>query len=193
MSASERAAALVLALIAISASGCAARVRGVRFENRAPVWRVEDRRPIPQPRAIESYHNAEEMRDARAPTLHVLRVPGHVPARGVNSLGEVPDSSWFENRIGLHDLSPEAISHGPGKGSAPVPPLIVLGMKDGGHGLGVRVEDALGVEYLLKFDSIDAPAVETTIGPIVQRLLWAAGYHVPEDDVIELPRSELLV
>lgn len=178
---------------AVALVGCALPVSSVRFENRPPVWRVEDTRPIARPAAREASHNAEEMRDARAPLLHVLGVPGAVRARAVNSLDEVPDSSWFVNRIGRHALDPEAIARGPGDGRGPVPPIVVKSTKEGGHGIGVRIEDALGTTYLWKFDGLGSPEVETANGPVVQRLLWAAGYHVPEDGVLLVRRSDVVV
>lgn len=189
---SELAVSVLFALMAV-APGCAPPVSALRFANLPPVWSVDDRRPIPKPAELRAAHNAEEMRDARAPLLHTLALHGRVPARGVNSLGEVPDSTWFENRIGTRDLSPEAIARGPGDGRGPVAPLVVVAMKSSGHGLGVRIEDALGDGYLLKFDAEGEPEVETAVGAVVQRLLWASGYHVPEDHVVIVPRSDLFV
>ena len=38
-----------------------------------------------------------------------------IPAVNVNTLDEVPDSSWFTNRIGVRDLSLAEIARGPNK------------------------------------------------------------------------------
>ena len=35
------------------------------------------------------------------------------PALNVNTLGEVPDSSWFTNRIGQYDLTVDDVLRGP--------------------------------------------------------------------------------
>lgn len=41
------------------------------------------------------------------------------PSLNVNTLGEVPDSSWFTNRIGLGKMSLEEIVRGPGYSRGP--------------------------------------------------------------------------
>ena len=37
-------------------------------------------------------------------------------ALNVNTLGEVPDSSWFTNRIGQHDMTVDEVLRGPNHG-----------------------------------------------------------------------------
>ena len=48
-------------------------------------------------------------------------IPGGAPgpARNVNTLGEVPDSSWFTNRIGRRPMTIEEIVRGPNTGDGP--------------------------------------------------------------------------
>jgi hypothetical protein len=55
------------------------------------------------------------------------------------------------------------------------------------------VEDARGDRYHLKFDYPAQPETESGADIVVQRLLWAIGYFVSDDEVIELRRDELVV
>ena len=117
------------------------------------------------------------------------------PAAGVTPLDEVRDSAWFTNRNGLQPLSPAAIRRGPGPHPAPRDgqTWTVLGMKQGGMGLGLRVRDDAGDTFLLKFDPRGHDEVETGADVVAQRLLFAAGYNVPENDVVYVTRDRLLV
>ena len=58
----------------------------------------------------------------------------------------------------------------------------------GGVSPGMRVRDAGGSLHLLKFDRPDDPDAETATDVILQRLLWAAGYHTPDDSIVYLRR-----
>ena len=45
--------------------------------------------------------------------------PPPIPARAVNTLGEVPDNSWFTNRMGSRPYTIENLLRGPGNSHAP--------------------------------------------------------------------------
>src|SRR6476620_9457846 len=50
------------------------------------------------------------------------RVPSNTRARNVNTIDEVPDSSWFTNRIGPHNtVRPEDLARGANVDKAPEP------------------------------------------------------------------------
>jgi hypothetical protein len=59
--------------------------------------------------------------------------------------------------------------------------------------LGFLIEDARGDVFLLKFDGQIAPEMETAANVVVQRLLWAIGYNVPQDSVEYFDRDRLVV
>jgi hypothetical protein len=65
-----------------------------------------------------------------------------------------------------------------------------LKVKDAGTAPGLLVEDAEGARYLLKVDPV-LPEAETAAEVVVQRLMWAAGYHVPNNDVLYLAREQV--
>src|SRR5687767_12568631 len=82
-------------------------VPAVRFANAAPVLRVDDRRDVPArpaPREfVHSLYHYDGFIQRRLTRALELPAPGR--ALGVNALDEVPDSTWFTNRIGVQDLT----------------------------------------------------------------------------------------
>jgi len=68
--------------------------------------------------------------------------------------------------------------------SGPISPWRVVGTKVGGKSAGLMIVDGAGDRFILKFDEVGAPEMETAANVVAQRLLWAAGFNVPEDDVV---------
>jgi hypothetical protein len=178
------------------ASACGgATVSGLRFHNHSPITAVDDERAIVKPEERERSVSAAQV-DAllRLPLDHALAIPGPQRARDINSLDEVPRSSWFAPRIGAHLLTPQDVARGP---SAQKPGMEleqarfkVWKVKSAGTAPGLMVEDAVGTRHLLKIDP-GAPEAETGAEVVVQRLLWAAGYQVPRNEVAYLARDQL--
>ena len=187
----------VLALAAALA-GCAPAgpVSRVRFANRDPVWRVNDRLDTARPRARgfpRLLYYVDQIAFRRLTRL--MDVPEPRRAGNVNSLDEVPDSTWFTNRIGTGRLTAEDVRRGPNADGGPdtSSPWIIKGTKVGGVTVGFVIEDARGRRYILKFDRQGLPETETGANVVVQRLLWAAGFHVPEDAVVRVTRDMLVL
>jgi len=189
--------AALFALLACGGSAPGSPAGELRFHNRPPVWVVDDRRDLPAPPREESFVKALHHFDGRwykrIDRWMQLETPRR--AANVNALDEVPDSTWFENRIGVRDLSPDEVARGPNQTGSPEGhmPLRIVSSKVGGTAVGFIVTDRRGIRYLLKFDMRGVPEVETGADVVVQRLLWAAGYNVPEDYVVHLRREDLLV
>lgn len=179
-------------------AGCAAtdRVGPVRFVNAPPTWRVNDRLHTPKPPEerpfLRAFYHVDSFYLRATRGLNLERSRRSI---GINALDEVPDSTWFTNRIGRREVTPEEIFRGPGSGEAPDLhfPWTVDSGKEGGTAIGLRVVDARGVKFLLKFDQKHEPEVETGADVVVARLLWAAGYNVPEDHIVYFTRQDLKV
>lgn len=129
------------------------------------------------------------------PASRFLAVSPGREATNVNALDEVPDSSWFENRIGRGRMSPAAVARGPCK-DAPLDPAgpwtIVSGKSDGDYP-GFVIEDAQRRRYLLKFDgAIQAPRASAS-EMVVSRLYHAAGYDVPCYELVDFAESALRI
>jgi hypothetical protein len=190
---------ILAALAAFAGAGCAHRapIGALRFHNRAPVWRVDDRRPLAAPPAVRVYNRTLYHTDGfivrRATRAMEVRLDAR--AEDVNALDEVPDSTWFTNRIGVRDLSPGELRAGPNAAPSPFEhlPWRITGAKIGGTSVGFVFEDARGARYILKFDARDEPELETGTHAIVHRILWAIGYNVPEDHVGYVGRGDLRI
>jgi len=173
------------------------------------VWHADDRRhvegelPERDPSLFWDYIGDSFTRPiARAtdPTRWVrwLGVPfggHHAPrAANVNALGEVPNSSWFTNRIGLFPMPVEAARRGPGPGGPSASePWVITRAKTEGVTPGFTIRDATGVLFLIKFDPPEWPTMATAAGVISQRIFHAAGYHVPDDNIVHFRREDLVL
>jgi hypothetical protein len=184
-------------LVLVASCSHGAPVSAVRFRNAPPVWRVNDRRPLAaapaKHREYRLLYKIDGFAVRRATRALELRRPG--VAQDINSLGEVPDSTWFENRIGARDLALEELKRGPNVDPSPFDhrPWTITGAKIGGRSLGFTFEDTRGDKYLLKFDLKKVPEMETGAHIIVHRILWALGYHVPQDYLGYIRRDDLVI
>lgn len=200
-----------LAIVAGAAAVSCAPVAAARepLVDAPPVWYDDDARDIPKPERRDPSLAWEGIQSSMVrawgrgidPIRLVRRVGtafgrDHVPrAADINTLGEVPNSTWFTNRIGIRSLSPTEAARGPGQGIGPDPrpPWTVVKAKTEGLTPGFTIEDSRGDRYLLKFDLPEFRNASTAAGVITNRILWAAGYNVPDDNIITFSRDRLVL
>ena len=167
----------ILFLVACSTST----VGELRFANTAPALRVADRRDIAKPETRVFARTLYMLDVFFAKKVDgLLALPDTHRAGDVNALDEVPDSTWFTNRDG--ELPATPVPHGP---------WTVIGTKVGGASPGLLVLDGSGAKFVMKFDSRNAPDMQTGADVVAQRLLAAAGYNTPEDSIVTFRRDEL--
>lgn len=186
--------ALAVAVAGVGASCGGNPVGPVRFANAPPVWQVNDRVSIKEPAEnlfLKSFYHFDTYY-IRA--RYGLRLERDRRAQGVNALDEVPNSTWFTNRLGVREVTPEEIRRGP----AHLPdspekhlPWTIKSSKEGGSAIGFVAEDSRGVKFILKFDVKEEPETETAADVIVARIFWAAGWNVPSDHVVYFKREDL--
>lgn len=166
----------------------------VRFEYSPPVWFQNDTlaTPVPQKTDIREFDETLNI-TVRRPVVNALEFSRTVPSRDVNSVDEVPSSSWFTPRLGYKDISPQELLKGPFKDGPPIPPLKIIEGKFAGLTPGFVVEDSRGIQYLFKFDPPDFPGIETAADFITNRLFWGFGYNVPEDYLFYFNRIQLSI
>lgn len=118
-----------------------------------------------------------------------------IPAQVVNTLGEVLDGAWYENRHYRRRMSLEQIVRGPSSDNAPSMggPWKVVTAKSEGVTPGFLVEDLRGRRYFLKFDPPTNPEMATAADVIGAAFFHALGYHVPENYIVRFARGQLLV
>lgn len=182
---------LLLSLVML-VSGCSG--SGWRFADAPPVTRYDDMRPVPVPegnRFHKYYYEYNAL--LQRPVVKGLEVTRRKPAGDVNSLDEVPASSWYTPRLGYKEITPQQLLAGPQIIGPPQLPITVAKPKVGGGNPGFIIRDARGHLYLMKFDPPGFPAVETTTDLIVSRLYWGFGYNVPEDYLFKIRKEDLQI
>lgn len=185
--------AAILATLVL-ASGCYRDAVPGRFRDAPAVQVIDDRRPIPEPSHNRFYTTSYLARVLLLrPVIKFFDPPNRGPAEDINAMEEVPDSTWFTNRIGAGPVTPDAAAHGPDTQGPPQGPYELVDDKSGGHNPGFIVEDARGIRYLLKFDTAANPEQQTGTDAVVSRIFWTLGYYVPADYLIYFPRDELHV
>jgi hypothetical protein len=195
----RRMAGGAIAIAALTAlgllQGCAPRV--TPFVVQAPVWRDPDRRPFVgdlEPAFTPKHWDAIE-NTLITPVTDLLTVRTEAEAVNVNSLDEVPDSSWFENRIGLRPFSPEDAARGPCDG-APIDtagPWTLKSSKPDGADPGFVITTPDGRRYLVKLDDQLQPSRTSTADVVASRIYHAAGFNVPCNSVVTFRREILRV
>jgi hypothetical protein len=192
-----RATAVGLACVIAGCASAPSPVGTLRYRVDEPVWRVNDREPLPAAPREREYNRSLYHTDGFVVrrVTRAMEVRPKLRAADVNSLDEVPDSTWFTNRIGVRDLSEDELRSGPNRMPGPFEhlPWTITRGKSGGTAVGFMFEDATGAAFLLKFDEPERPEMETAAHIIVHRILWACGYNVPEDYVGYVRREDLML
>jgi hypothetical protein len=119
---------------------------------------------------------------------------GVLEARGINTLGEVMDSDWYQNRHATDRMTIEELQRGPGQSRPPAPggPWRVLVVKPYGVNPGLLIADAKNDLYTLRFDPIGHNGLATGAQMVTLQFLYALGYHVAENYVVHFERAKLV-
>jgi len=172
---------------------CASTSQAQKFLPDDPIWVDDDRLAIEEPDEME----LANVYDFLENTFNVGTPPkGTVPrATNVNTLGEIPDSSWFENRIGRRAMSIEELVRGPNTTGGPdtTKPWTIIRGKSGGITPGFTVHDDRGDVYFIKFDPSDYPSLPSGADVIGTKLFHAMGYHVPANYIAHIRRNNLTI
>ncbi len=180
-------------MVVVLLAGCSAGPRNLSAA--PPVTKDDDRHPF-EPRPHDSfvplYWDGADHIFFR-PLSHAFLLETPHEARNVNALDEVPDSSWFTNRIGRAPMTVEEVAQGPCTGRSPVDerPWKVVGVKIDGANPGFRITTSSGALHLLKFDAPEQWERASTADVVGSRLYHAAGFHVPCNRVVYLHPDEL--
>ena len=150
-----------------------------------PVWVDADRIDTPfKPATIA-------LSDLYDRLHHTFGQPGSEvvgEATNVNTLDEVPDSTWFTNRHGVRRLSVAELARGPNRDAGPDPRTVwtIVGGKQGGLTPGFEMVDSQGVRYVIKLDPVGLPELSSAAEVIATKLFYAIGYNVPENHIVEV-------
>jgi hypothetical protein len=118
----------------------------------------------------------------------------NVRALNLNTIDEVPDSSWFTNRLGTRAMSVEEVVKGPDTGTGPAPGAwTVIAAKSDGITPGFTIRDTAGQVWFIKVDPPGYRGMSTGTEVVVTKLFWALGYHLPEVHLTALRPDELQI
>ena len=117
-----------------------------------------------------------------------------VKARDVNTIDEVPDSSWFTNRIGVDKLTTADVMRGPLTGDGPAPGTwSVTRPKETGFAPGFTMNDAKGQTWFVSFDANGFPEAATGAILVANKIFWALGYWQVENYLVHITPGELTI
>ena len=105
-----------------------------------------------------------------------------MPAGDVNSLDEIPTSSWYAARA----VDMGTMARGPDGPGPPRPPFAVLSEDARAVARsGFSISDGRGQRYEIVIDPADRPEMRTGAAAIAARLVWACGLHTPPVYVVQ--------
>jgi hypothetical protein len=162
-----------------------------KFYEDDPVWLDPDQLPIPKPAEI----NFSETYDLLKNSFGDPGGKEQTKSQNPNTLGEVPDSSWFTNRMGRKILSMEELVRGSNSKNGPdiSNPIIIITSKRQGLIRGFTMQDSRGDIYFLKFDPPGYPQLTTSSEVISTKFFHAFGYNVPENYITFITRDQLRI
>ena len=183
---------MLLAVGVIALVTSPARGQRPTFYDDDPIARVEDTRDASnvQPKSVNLVYD-----EAR----NLFGNPGDPDmnrrAMSINTVDEVPDSSWFTNRIlGNTPLGVDDVVRGPDTGNGPAAGRwTVASGKSDGITPGFTIRDSVGDLWFIKFDPPKWREMASGAEVIVTKLFHALGYHVPENHITTLTRDNLVI
>ena len=122
--------------------------------------------------------------------------PEGTPVAGgaINTLGEVPDSSWYTNRHARGRMTLEELVRGSAVSGPPAGTVWqITAAKTEGVTPGFEIQDGNGVKYFFKFDPKTNPEMATAADVIGSKFFYAFGYNTPENYIVLFDRKHLKV
>ncbi len=152
--------------------------------NPSLVWNAADRAAFQQ--ALEL---ADLERDFR------IILGARKEAYNINSFDEIPNSTWFTNRHGLTEMTPEEILRGIALTSGPDTsgPWVLSRPKVGGATPGFWITDSRGDTYIIKFDPPENPEMATAAATMGSRYFYACGYNVPQETIVKWNPEKMVI
>jgi hypothetical protein len=169
---------ILLSSVLAVATVAVATTAGQRFYNDDPIAREPESRSAAGAKPLDLalfYEYAYNLFvTGRRPTFNIR-------AGNINTIDEVPDSSWFTNRIGTLPITTELLVRGPNSDVRPAPEKwVLLREKSSGTNPGFTAQDANGRTWFLQFDIPEFPEGGTGAVEIATKLFWALGYNQVE-------------
>lgn len=179
---------LAAGLVALVTSAVVLTGNGQKFYPDDPIWLDPETQDASQASPVDISQQYDFVENT------FLDPGDQTPTRAlnVNTVDEVPDSSWFTNRTLRDAITRERLVRGPDTGDGPRPgPWTVIGAKSEGITPGLTIRDSAEAVYFIKFDPPSNPEMASGAEIISTKFFHAFGYHTPENYIAML-RPELL-
>jgi hypothetical protein len=164
-----------------------------RFFPDDPIWIDDDKAlDASQAKAIEDSNGYDFV-------VNTFVEPGErrdVRALNINTVEEVPDSSWFTNRIGRREMPIDEIARGPdSRPGVSLDGWVISAGKSTGVQPGFRMIDPSdrNQTYQIEFDPPSNPEMATAAEIIGTAFYHAIGYHTVEVYLAELDPAKLAI
>lgn len=124
------------------------------------------------------------------------QLPGKLTrAMDTNTLDEIPNGPWYNNRHGKKRMTIEELLRGPN--TSPAPSMTgsweVTAAKTEGVTPGFTIKDSNGRRYQVKFDALDSYELGTGADVMGSKFFWAFGFWVPQNFLVYFPLEQLRV
>ena len=183
--------ALLVAAVVAAWTGIASRAAAPRFFPDDPI-QIDDDRALDASGTIEI-----EGSNAYDFAQNTFFQPGDkrdIRAVNVNSVDDVPDSSWFTNRIGRRQMTVEEIARGPNQlDTISIDDWPIVREKSSGITPGYRVVDPSGQLYQVKFDPPSNPEMASAAEIIGAAIYHALGYNVVQGYTVEVDPNRIVI
>jgi hypothetical protein len=168
----------LVALLTVAAAAASVSTSGRKFYDDDPIPRVPETRSAAGAKALDIDLFFEYSFNL---FVNASRKPSNTRAGNVNTIDEVPDSSWFTNRIGTSPMTAEALARGVNSDTPPAPAKwTLLREKSSGTNPGFTALDANGQTWFLQFDAPELPEANSAGVEVATKLFWALGYNQVE-------------
>jgi hypothetical protein len=114
-------------------------------------------------------------------------------AGNINTADEVPDSSWFTNRIYARPVSTDEISKGPNTMDGPSGRWTIIRAKSAGVAPGFTVRDEKGETWFVAFDGKDNPVAPTAAAMVATKLFHTLGYNQVETYLTTIQPADISI
>ena len=181
----------VAAAIMLAAAGAVFSAGGPRFYPDDPLWRDDDTAIDASGVVVVEDANSYDF------VVNTFGSPGErrdVRALNINTLDEVPDSSWFTNRIGRMRVPTADLVRGPDRLDAiSLEGWVVSSGKSTGVQPGFRMTDPQGHLHQIEFDPPSNAELATGAEIIGTAFYHAFGYNTVDVYLAELDPDRLVI
>jgi hypothetical protein len=130
--------------------------------------------------------------------LNLFARPGdstpEVRAQNVNTIDELPDSSWFTNRILARQVPIDEAVRGPLTGAGPAAGTWTVSRpKTAGFAPGFTMQDGKGETWFVSFDARSMPEAATSAILVANKIFWTLGYWQAENHLISVRPDQLAI